>query len=421
MSFQKKWDLALLVFFLCAALWGETFEFKEKKGAKQRTISTMNEQVILNGELLYDTVILNRMTSVVKDVKGKEAQFEAVFTLAEERVVPENAKNSSATSTFSWKEEYKSVFARNNLGHLTIAKNFVMPTVRGAPVFLEKDMKVGDTWTALGMEAHDLGPTFGISELFIIPFEAKYKYLGEREWKGKKYKAISISYMAEKDTSDYFENDPRNAMKKSTGSPMRPEKVLAKSDQVILWDSNLGQPVHGEETFNLIFKMNTGDIYQFVGKAEAEIIESEEMDKKQLQRDIEKSLHDAGINDARVKTDENGVTISIENIQFEPDSAFLMNSEKQKLDKLGEILKKYPQRDIMIGGHSALAGGTEQSRMQLSQERAGAVAGYLIKNKVRARERVMVRGFGSTVPIADNKTEEGKRQNRRVEITILEN
>lgn len=75
----------------------------------------------------------------------------------------------------------------------------------------------------------------------------------------------------------------------------------------------------------------------------------------------------------------------------------------------------------MVSGHTALAGGTDQSRMELSSERAGAVAAYLLKNKVRTRERVMVRGFGSNKPIADNRTEDGKRKNRRVEITILEN
>jgi outer membrane protein OmpA-like peptidoglycan-associated protein len=59
--------------------------------------------------------------------------------------------------------------------------------------------------------------------------------------------------------------------------------------------------------------------------------------------------------------------------------------------------------------------------MQLSQERAGAVAGYFINNNVRNREHIMVRGWGSSKPIADNNTEEGKQKNRRVEITILEN
>ncbi|GHT48489.1 membrane protein [Spirochaetia bacterium] len=411
----------IFLFFCPLIIHAETFEFKEKKGAKQRTISTVNEQVLLNGELLYNTLILNRMTSEVKETNGKTTKFDATFTLAEERVAPESAKNSSTTSTFSWKEDYHSVFSRSNLGKITIGRSVVMPTVRDVPIFLEKDIKVGETWTAPGEEAHDLGPTFGIKDLFKIPFVATYKYLGERQWRGKTYKAISISYTAEKNTADYLEEDPKNTMLDGAKHVYKPASVFAQSEQTVLWDTELGQPVSGSEHFSLIFKMNDGNVYQFVGTAEAEVIESEEMNKATLRRDIEKSIQDAGINDATVRVDESGVTISIENIQFDADSAFLQNSEKQKLDKIGEILKKYPARDIMVSGHTALAGGTDQSRMELSSERAGAVAAYLLKNKVRTRERVMVRGFGSNKPIADNRTEDGKRKNRRVEITILEN
>jgi len=74
----------------------------------------------------------------------------------------------------------------------------------------------------------------------------------------------------------------------------------------------------------------------------------------------------------------------------------------------------------MVGGHTALA-GTEESRRTLSVDRATVVADYLIEKKARPQERVVVRGFGSDRPVADNSTEEGRRKNRRVEITILEN
>jgi outer membrane protein OmpA-like peptidoglycan-associated protein len=90
------------------------------------------------------------------------------------------------------------------------------------------------------------------------------------------------------------------------------------------------------------------------------------------------------------------------------------------LDKIGEILKKYADRDILVGGHTALA-GTPEGRLALSRERAGRVADYLIGQGVRAPDRVVVRGYGAERPLADNSTEAGMRRNRRVEITILEN
>jgi outer membrane protein OmpA-like peptidoglycan-associated protein len=98
----------------------------------------------------------------------------------------------------------------------------------------------------------------------------------------------------------------------------------------------------------------------------------------------------------------------------------MLEGERAKLDRIAEILKRYPDRDIMIGGHTALA-GTAEGRMQLSIDRAKAVADYFLSKNVRTADRVVVRGYGAERPIADNKTEEGKRKNRRVEITILEN
>ena len=98
----------------------------------------------------------------------------------------------------------------------------------------------------------------------------------------------------------------------------------------------------------------------------------------------------------------------------------MLPEEKEKLDKIGQILLRHRDRDILVGGHTALA-GTEASRAQLSVERASVVADYLIERNVRSPDRVVVRGYGAEQPIADNRTEAGMRRNRRVEITILEN
>ncbi|MDR2842909.1 MAG: OmpA family protein [Spirochaetaceae bacterium] len=410
-----------LIFFCTLPLGAETFVFKEKKGSMQRTISTSNEEVFINGELQYKTKILNRMTSEVTDYKNSTAQFKAVFTLAEEHFSTDTTSGEQSAPTFQWSEEYKSVFSRTNLGKLTIGKNVVMPTIRDVPLFPQRDIKVGESWTAPGMEVHDLSNSFPIKELFKIPFVAKYTYLGDKTWRGKTYKAISITYNAEQGTDQYFEDDPRNTMLLKPVDVYKPVKVVVYSNQIMLWDIELGQPVAAEDQFQIAFKMSDGTVYEFRGTAESEIIESEQMDKEDVLHDLEQKIKDAGIENATVKVVDDGVSISIENIQFGADSAFLENSEKEKLDKLGIILRTYPNRDILVNGHAALAGGTEESRLKLSQERAGAVAAYLIKNNVRTKEHVMVRGWGSSKPVADNRSDAGRQKNRRVEITILEN
>jgi outer membrane protein OmpA-like peptidoglycan-associated protein len=98
----------------------------------------------------------------------------------------------------------------------------------------------------------------------------------------------------------------------------------------------------------------------------------------------------------------------------------LRPSEQEKLDRIGEILRQYPDRDILITGHTALA-GTAEGRQQLSEQRAASVGQYLLETDVRDPSRLLYRGVGAREPIADNATDEGMRRNRRVEITLLEN
>ena len=98
----------------------------------------------------------------------------------------------------------------------------------------------------------------------------------------------------------------------------------------------------------------------------------------------------------------------------------LVDEELEKIRKIAEILKKTAGRDILVTGHTALA-GTEEGRQKLSVERAGAVADYLLKLGAKEEKEIMIQGKGASEPVADNSTEEGMRRNRRVEITILEN
>jgi outer membrane protein OmpA-like peptidoglycan-associated protein len=144
------------------------------------------------------------------------------------------------------------------------------------------------------------------------------------------------------------------------------------------------------------------------------------MDKAIIAEEIAQDIRRLGITDATVRIDEMGVTINLENIQFQPDSYTLMASEKPKLDRLAQILQNYPNRDIQVSGHTALA-GTRESMQWLSVERARSVAEYLIERQVRTPDRIVIQGFGADRPLADNSTESGRVRNRRVEITILEN
>jgi outer membrane protein OmpA-like peptidoglycan-associated protein len=170
----------------------------------------------------------------------------------------------------------------------------------------------------------------------------------------------------------------------------------------------------------MAFELANGRTIEYRGEAEAEILEAEIMDKERLAAEIAEAIEELEVEDVSVRIDDRGVTISLEDIQFLPDSARLMESERAKLDRVAEILGRYASRDIEVAGHTALA-GTAAGREKLSGERAAAVADYLIGKGARSADRVITRAYGAERPAADNATEEGRRRNRRVEITILEN
>ena len=127
-----------------------------------------------------------------------------------------------------------------------------------------------------------------------------------------------------------------------------------------------------------------------------------------------------GIQNVTVSKGEKGLTLSLEDIKFQADSAELLDSEKMKLEQIAQILEAWPENDILVTGHTALA-GTAKVRQELSEQRARAVADYMILLGVRDRFHIFTQGFGATKPVAPNTTEEGKARNRRVEITIMDN
>ncbi|MGL5251427.1 MAG: OmpA family protein [Enterovibrio sp.] len=102
---------------------------------------------------------------------------------------------------------------------------------------------------------------------------------------------------------------------------------------------------------------------------------------------------------------------------FENDSAKLRHDLIEQLSKIAEILNNYPQSRVVVVGHTDSI-GSKVYNQALSERRAQEVVAQLIKLKV-ASTQIEWRGEGLLYPVADNKTAEGKAQNRRVEIDIL--
>ncbi len=113
-----------------------------------------------------------------------------------------------------------------------------------------------------------------------------------------------------------------------------------------------------------------------------------------------------------------GLRLSIRNLQFAPDSDQLLAGEKTRLDQIAEALKECGIGQFLVEGHSA-ATGNPTGEKNLSIARARKIVDELTRRGIGA-DRFLYIGYGSDRPVADNATSEGKAQNRRVEITILE-
>jgi outer membrane protein OmpA-like peptidoglycan-associated protein len=123
---------------------------------------------------------------------------------------------------------------------------------------------------------------------------------------------------------------------------------------------------------------------------------------------------------ARVERVGEGIKITFDSgILFDTNSATLRPASEADISKMAAVLQKYPDTNVLIEGHTDNS-GTDAINQPLSERRAQAVANSTMAKGVAA-SRITTNGYGSTQPVADNTTAEGKQANRRVEVAIYAN
>jgi OmpA-OmpF porin, OOP family len=105
-------------------------------------------------------------------------------------------------------------------------------------------------------------------------------------------------------------------------------------------------------------------------------------------------------------------SVTLNNILFDTGRATIRPESEAPLATVVELLKGDPALRLEIQGHTDNVGARD-ANMKLSQDRADSVRAYLVKGGVDAA-RLTTAGFGDTRPVADNKTDAGRAQNRRV-------
>ena len=126
------------------------------------------------------------------------------------------------------------------------------------------------------------------------------------------------------------------------------------------------------------------------------------------------------LEDARVSRVAEGIAVTFDSgILFPHDSAELTSEARSNLRKLADSLQAEARTNVMIVGHTD-SDGTDSYNQRLSERRGRSAEDYLSSLSV-ASSRLASRGRGEAEPIASNGTEEGRRQNRRVEVAIYAN
>lgn len=122
------------------------------------------------------------------------------------------------------------------------------------------------------------------------------------------------------------------------------------------------------------------------------------------------------IADLNAKETERGIVVTLGDVLFETGKSQLKGGAAENLAKLSSFLKAYPDRTLMIEGHTDNV-GSEDSNLTLSQHRAESVRSYLLEQGI-SNNRLGAYGKGESSPVASNDSVSGRALNRRVEVII---
>lgn len=122
------------------------------------------------------------------------------------------------------------------------------------------------------------------------------------------------------------------------------------------------------------------------------------------------------ISELNAKQTDRGLVVTLGDVLFSTGKSDLKSGATANLNKLVAFLKQYPERSVIIEGHTDST-GSDEINQKLSEQRANAVKAFLVSGGIE-ETRISTAGKGKADPVADNKTASGRQQNRRVEIVI---
>lgn len=389
---KKSIWMAFLVLISVSQLYSTVFHFINEPGRKIRFKNLVKQDIYQNGAFYKSVDMMSKamlenvsQTNRIGFYKGKYYFYE---------------KNVNLNESFKLKNIYESEFMMDEQGVMNVSPGILMPTIRSIPTFPTNDLKPGDSWSAVGEELQE-----GILDRdHIINFKTDvyYKYLGDVKIENKDYSEFTIDYHV----IHYPKGDPEIF------------SITGFSHMQYYWDIANFSPSFYNEEYAFMFTLRNGETVYYTGGSESKVDYVSDITNQQKQaimNEISNTIpKNSGIT---VKEVADGIVVSLGNILFDINKATLKKEYEQKLASVTEVLRKYPQIDLAVSGHTDNT-GTETYNQVLSENRAKTVSDFLMKKGI-APTRISYIGYGLTKPVASNDTEEGRQQNRRVEIKLI--
>ena len=295
-------------------------------------------------------------------------------------------------------EAIPSEFSISDDGHFRMIEDRGYPSFRSFPSFPQKDIKPGDSWEAEAERAID---PLNKGIFTRMPMYVQYTYLRDEVYNEQEVYLLSAKWATRYGSATkYVDQYGDESLISASGNHSATIYVSKTTGNALVVRDYVEETYSYSDGNKITFKGTISLFTEYPPTVnEDEII-------AQFAKDFD------------VQKTSAGIMLSLSDLKFKPDSAELLKGESQKLVKIADVLKKLPQSQFLVEGHTADT-GNEKGEMTLSLERARSVINELVKLGI-PDVNFICKGSGASKPVADNSSPEGKAKNRRVEITILE-
>ncbi|MCT8334493.1 OmpA family protein [Leptospira sp. 85282-16] len=360
------------------------------------------------------------------------------------------------TSGPFWKDkEFTSDFTLFQNGRYEVPNEFIMPNLRSFPSFPDTPVSVSDVWKLPAEESFDFN-----SERIRVKVIPEYTFQGIFPWSDGNYKGNceKITY-----TYPIFYTKPEGEKM----VPNVPYKIFGFASGTVFFNAARGVPEFKEVKLSYTFIYPNGTVQEAnfhikgiyflrnqVNTKDKEAIREDILDDLivgntgdpngsrlgDLTKDTNKEKEPNEKNLGRitdtgekpspekdslldklpisVRTSDDGIVFSLDSILFDFNDSKLKPDAETAVAKIAEILKKYPDREIRVSGHTDNIGKKEYNR-KLSEDRAKSVLHSLVDNHKMDEKHISFKGYADELPIVPNDSEENRHKNRRVEITLV--